>query len=848
VHLTRIHLTDFKRHASLEVEPAAGLTIVRGPNEAGKSTLQQAILLGLFRKADANRDDLRKAVRWGADGPPVVELDFEADGAHGTLRKRFAGSRGEAELTYAGDTTRDHDRINEVVAGLTGVPTESFFRATASVGHAELAEVAGDEPVIRDRLQQAISGADRGTAQARKKLSAAIHRYRTEGHKNPGLLKVGRERIARLETELAEGDRAMQRLAADRAAWVEASERHEQLDRELAQQRADLAEAERAVGLARTGEEAQARYERLKRAAELRLQLHELHAAAPTSLELTDLRAAVSEAASLELDLSELQAELDAEAAVRSGAQAEVTGAPPRPARWLLLAVGLVAAAAVGWVALGGLPGAAVLVVLLLAAVGALVQGARQATRRRQYGLERQLAEATAAQLQAQEQAKHERQRQLQRQLEAGLASLGVADVEAARSLLSTAEAHHAERSRIEGELDGLGVPERDVERLVQERDSAANEAAQARHALAALGPLADDPARAVRTARRQVEQTTPRRDAARSEADQARGRVDANQVDAEQVAGLAERLAAARERQEQLTRRLAVYQGTLDAIDAAERATLKTAARFLEERMGPSISHITDGRYDEISVDETNLDFLVRVPETGELVDIGQLSQGTADQLFLTARLGLVRLVTMDRRPPLILDDPFVTFDRSRGERALRLVKRVAAEQGFQVLFLTCSDRFDALADKLVLLEGPGADRVLAVPVRTPPPPRPADSPAPLLVFEPDPRPNPDPVAPRRTPEATAPTGVAARPERPAARPERPAARPERPAARPERPAAPTPGAAQPAAMPRRRRATPPPTEAAPGLFDEAELVPDPETGVVDPFGLARADDEADD
>jgi energy-coupling factor transporter ATP-binding protein EcfA2 len=88
--------------------------------------------------------------------------------------------------------------------------------------------------------------------------------------------------------------------------------------------------------------------------------------------------------------------------------------------------------------------------------------------------------------------------------------------------------------------------------------------------------------------------------------------------------------------------------------------------------------------------------------------VEVGQLSRGTADQLFLTARLGLVRLVTMDRRPPIILDDPFVTFDDERAGRAIELLKEAAAEQGFQVLLLTCSDRFDDLADDVVVLEGP--------------------------------------------------------------------------------------------------------------------------------------------
>jgi uncharacterized protein YhaN len=66
------------------------------------------------------------------------------------------------------------------------------------------------------------------------------------------------------------------------------------------------------------------------------------------------------------------------------------------------------------------------------------------------------------------------------------------------------------------------------------------------------------------------------------------------------------------------------------------------------------------------------------------------------------------VRLVTGDRRPPLILDDPFVTLDDERAPRALELLREVAAD--FQVIYLTTSDRYDALADKVVVLAGPTA------------------------------------------------------------------------------------------------------------------------------------------
>ena len=393
MRITRLHLTDFKTHAELELEPAPGLTIIRGPNEAGKSSIQQAIELVLFRKADANREDIRQAWAWGSDLPPMVELDFEVDGKSGTLRKSFAGARADGSLTLAGHTIKDYTLMQDEIGELIGVPTEAFFRATASVGHAELAAVAGDEPAIGDRLQKAISGADRGTATAKKKLETAIHRYRTEGHKNPGLLKVTRAQITSLESELTNGERALSRLGADRATWVEAHERREDLDKQLNREQADLAEFQRAETLAERRDDAQDRWERLKRAGELTTQkerhLHEQSGTVP----LAQLRSSVPRCQALEFELSELEAEIDT--AVEA---ADVEGSdlvPPRPMAWLAAAAILVV---VGWVAMfllrdAGLPGTIAVVGIGVAVIFTLVQAARLAGRRRQSGLAMQMAE-----------------------------------------------------------------------------------------------------------------------------------------------------------------------------------------------------------------------------------------------------------------------------------------------------------------------------------------------------------------------------------------------------------------------------------------------------------------------
>jgi uncharacterized protein YhaN len=121
---------------------------------------------------------------------------------------------------------------------------------------------------------------------------------------------------------------------------------------------------------------------------------------------------------------------------------------------------------------------------------------------------------------------------------------------------------------------------------------------------------------------------------------------------------------------------------------------------------MVADIERVTDGRYRRVAVDDRTLDIRVRAPERGDWVDVSSLSQGTIDLVYLVARIGLVRLVTGDRRPPLILDDPFVTFDDARAKRALELLRDVARD--FQVIYLTTSDRYAEAADTIVPLAGP--------------------------------------------------------------------------------------------------------------------------------------------
>jgi len=300
-----------------------------------------------------------------------------------------------------------------------------------------------------------------------------------------------------------------------------------------------------------------------------------------------------------------------------------------------------------------------------------------------------------------------ETEQQLQ-QKEADLVSqlglISLPDVATAESLLATEEEHVQSIDRLKAQLEGL-VGKEPVETLTALRDAAALEIEQKTAALEALGPIAKEP-RARERLEVEVRDQEAALERARDDEANARARVDANPVDAEQVAYEVERSSWWREQLNALQRRARVYGLALEAIETAEQATMKTATRYLEKTMRADLERITGGRYRRVDVDDRTLDLRIYAPERGDWVEAVELSQGTIDQIYLAARLGLVRLVTQDRRPPLVFDDPFVTFDDARAGRAFSVLRDLAAD--FQVIYLTTSTRYDGLADVVIVLSEP--------------------------------------------------------------------------------------------------------------------------------------------
>ena len=183
---------------------------------------------------------------------------------------------------------------------------------------------------------------------------------------------------------------------------------------------------------------------------------------------------------------------------------------------------------------------------------------------------------------------------------------------------------------------------------------------------------------------------------------------MEANAVDAEQVAGAGRAAGRWREQLAALQRRQRVFATTLAAIDRAEQATMKTATRYLEKHMVRDLATVTDGRYRRVRVDDKTLDIEVYAPEKDDWV-AGQLAEPGH------ARPRLPRRATRagpprDRRPPAAagVRRPVRDPRRRAGVAGARPARAIAAD--FQVIYLTTSPRYDEAADAVVVLDGPTA------------------------------------------------------------------------------------------------------------------------------------------
>ncbi len=120
-----------------------------------------------------------------------------------------------------------------------------------------------------------------------------------------------------------------------------------------------------------------------------------------------------------------------------------------------------------------------------------------------------------------------------------------------------------------------------------------------------------------------------------------------------------------------------------------------KTIGQYKDERMPKMLtmaenilSILTDGSYIKIIPQASGSGFLIERKDH-VLFEANELSQATAEQVYVSIRLALAA-VHHDRYPfPIIIDDSFVNFDHLRTARIVQLLREMSSKN--QILIFTC-------------------------------------------------------------------------------------------------------------------------------------------------------------
>src|SRR5258707_15225318 len=97
MRIERIRLTDYRGIADHEVELTGGVTVIEGDNEAGKSSLVEAIDLLLNYRDDSRHQRVESVKPVHTSAAPRVEIEFTAGPYRFTYAKRWSHRGSEAD-------------------------------------------------------------------------------------------------------------------------------------------------------------------------------------------------------------------------------------------------------------------------------------------------------------------------------------------------------------------------------------------------------------------------------------------------------------------------------------------------------------------------------------------------------------------------------------------------------------------------------------------------------------------------------------------------------------------------------------------------------------------------------
>jgi len=667
------------REHIFEFQP--GLNIVRGANEAGKSTLRAALMAVLFANPTSQSETVDRWTSWGQAERCEMKLIFINRAGHTCLlRKDFAARK--VFLTMGDESFQTYKTIQSLLAEELGIANEEFYALCASLDVRTLSNLgnAASRKEVGKMLAGLMTGSESGpdVLQTLRKLEESLKELgkgMNSPSKTPGPLKSAEDAVLQLAAERQKMERELkahlerQREVEELLASIRRDEsRLQDLDHLLAANRKLVESRKRKQELATQD----SHYEQsLRRRQQWMEELAEVsrHVAAEPVAAFTGE------------DLNQLR-DCQAEQSRLTAASDPAALLSPRSSSWLwsllLMGPGLLLVS-YWWPAW-----------ILIASGGVLAILAWQQSRKRR---------AHEFELRRQAQERESQLTALAGQIRVLCAQAGGLNAEEIQRRWPEVQQWIARKSALEHRKHEFDDINEVAWKEVRSELRLILDTLQSSELLALQLPPVELAGR-----ERERSQTASNLEANIRKRDRIQAILDHDQSNSDKLSELDEAIAAQRERKIYLESRGRVGQLALDFLHRSRRATLSPARQILEERAGKLLDAFSGGRYRQISVDDEDLTCKLHIPETDRWEDPAILSQGAFDQFYLSLRMALSEILAGGQKAPYLLDEPLAAFDSERMRHTLQWLKVAARER--QILFFTCRDDYDAAADHVIVIK----------------------------------------------------------------------------------------------------------------------------------------------
>ncbi|OQX92988.1 MAG: hypothetical protein B6D58_00035 [candidate division Zixibacteria bacterium 4484_95] len=701
MNLTSLVIENFGKFKSFECDFTPGLNLIKGANETGKSTLVSAIAMALYGEPGFAQEDIDKSKTWGTDIPFVLKASISSDDFTGVLEKDFSSGQTKLINQEQSISENDKDRILKVITGAIGLPTAELFRATACIEQGEITKIGDSLEAIRDKLETLVTGGheDLVASEVIAKIDRRIEDITRKDKLRAGLLQKLEEQQADIDYNIDKLEREINNIKSWRNSLA-------QIEIAFVNSREDYKSKKQQLEIAKKVEEARLEIERVtQQNKDISKKLEEIESSGAKVEELkreinqvvdisTGDRQQIEETSSalnylrpklrdLEKDVEEANEELDSY---------KLSGGL---IGWMILSVVLFGFSIVDYLVhftgfyfhLGGFG----LISFMLSAMVLL-----KANQKRVFFKE---------QLNIKGQKKKEVEKEIEQRSEELKKLLGRYNISSIdqmhQSIWKRNELEKllkSETERYQSLLDGQTEEQfkqkfKDLERKINKNKAFLEKCA---------GQVIDTAE--VERLELIVAQLEEQNNNLKSEIKSLNHQIDTAEGGVELLASYLERKEEARAKKIKLVEELSVLSLTKRCIEKARQNVMISTLELLEKRTSEILEMITGGKYKKVRFDKSTLRFEVFVDDKRGWVDpLKELSRGTIEQIYLTARLALTEILSDKAQPPIILDDPFNNLDAQRLENTMKMLKQMSENR--QILLLTSDDSMDSWADNIIQL-----------------------------------------------------------------------------------------------------------------------------------------------